>query len=338
MKIARRLGWAEVGRSMILGWILLGLAAALALIALLVGGYFVLRTRLIAAKAEKLVPPAGKFVTIDGCRIHYVEAGEGQPIVCIHGLGAQLHQFRSTLFPELSRDFRVIALDRPGSGYSTRPLRASGRVTEQARIIARFIDELKLERPLVVGHSLGGAVSLALALDHPNKISGLALLAPLTRHREAIPPQLAPLYVKPLAKRWLLAQTVSVPLAQKYAEMALAYVFGPQKPTTDYMTAGGGWLGLRPAAVFANCTDVVALEEDMPGIEKRVGEIAMPAGVLFGTADQVLDFSSDGLSLRERVPLLDFEQAAGMGHMLQFVAAAETLAFVKRMAARAFGT
>lgn len=326
----------EAGRCMSLGWMLFGLVAALVLIALLVGGYFVLRTRLVAAKAEGLVPPAGKFVTIDGCRVHYVEAGEGPPIVCIHGLGAQLHQFRSTLFPELSRDFRVIALDRPGSGYSTRPLRASGRVTEQARIIARFIDELELERPLVVAHSLGGAVALALALDHPNKISGLALLAPLTRHREAIPPQLAPLYVKPLLKRWLLAQTVSVPLAQKYAEMALAYVFSPQKPAADYMTAGGGWLGLRPSAVFANCTDVVALEEDMPKLEKRVAEIAMPVGVLFGTSDQMLDFNVDGLSLRERVPSLDFEQAEGMGHMLQFVATAETLAFVKRMATKSF--
>jgi pimeloyl-ACP methyl ester carboxylesterase len=313
-----------------------GLAAALVLIALLVGSYFVVRTRIIAARAERMVPPAGKFMTIDGCRIHYVEAGEGRPIVCIHGLGAQLHQFRSTLLPELSRDFRVIALDRPGSGYSTRPFAASGRVMEQARIIARFIDELKLERPLVVGHSLGGAVALALALGHPDRISGLALLAPLTRHRETIPPQLAPLYVKPLAKRWLLAQTVAVPLAQKYAAVALAYVFGPQKPAVDYMTAGGGWLGLRPAAVFANCTDVVALEEDMPDLEKRVGEITMPVGVLFGSADQMLDFKLDGLSLRDRLPSVTFEQAEGIGHMLQFAATAQTLAFVRRMAAKSF--
>ncbi len=68
----------------------------------LVAGYFVFATRKIAARAEKMVPPSGKFIDIDGNRIHYAEAGKGRAIVFIHGLGAQFHQFRHPLFDKLS--------------------------------------------------------------------------------------------------------------------------------------------------------------------------------------------------------------------------------------------
>ena len=80
-----------------MGWI----ASAAFLIAAAVVGYFVLATRRIAASAERMVPASGKFVTVAGNRIHYVEAGEGPPILFIHGLGGQLHHFRHPLFGEL---------------------------------------------------------------------------------------------------------------------------------------------------------------------------------------------------------------------------------------------
>lgn len=319
---------------MTIWWVIAALLALLAAAALYIG-YLALLTRRIAAKAERLVPASGKFVTVGGSRIHYVEAGEGRPILFLHGLGAQLEHFRGTLFGDLARDFHVVALDRPGSGYST-PGHGSGRVTEQARIVADFIAMLGLERPLVVGHSLGGAVALALALDHPRSVSGLALIAPLTRHRDKIPAEFAGLYVKSPLKRRLLAHTVAVPAARKLAEATLAYIFAPQAPPADYMTAGGGWVGLRPQHIIGTSTDFVALEEDMPAIERRVGELKMPVGVLFGTADRVLDFEIDGASMPKRLPSTDFEPLEGIGHMPQFVARTETLRFVRRMADKAF--
>ena len=135
-------------------------------------GYFVLATRKIAAHAERLVPPSGKFIEIDGNRIHYVEAGEGRPIVFIHGLGAQFHQFRHPLFGRLADSYRLVALDRPGSGYSVRapaPARASASRRASS---SRFIDRLGLEKPLLVGHSLGGMVALAIAIEHPGQTVG----------------------------------------------------------------------------------------------------------------------------------------------------------------------
>ena len=113
--------------------ILLWAIGALIVVAALIAGYFAYATRRIAAQAEKLVPAAGKFIDIDGNRIHYVDAGEGPPIVFVHGLGAQLLQFRHPLFDKFD-GYRLIALDRPGAGYSVRARGASSRLTEQARV------------------------------------------------------------------------------------------------------------------------------------------------------------------------------------------------------------
>ena len=145
-------------------------------------------SRAAARRAEATVPAVGRFVEVPGARLHFVEAGETRdgrpPIVMLHGLAAQLHNFRYALVDDLASDTRVIAFDRPGSGYSTREPGRATTLEQQADAVAAAMDALGLPRALLVGHSLGGALSLAVALRHPQKVSGLALLAPLT----ALPP------------------------------------------------------------------------------------------------------------------------------------------------------
>ncbi|MEW9805433.1 alpha/beta fold hydrolase [Mesorhizobium sp. ZMM04-5] len=316
----------------LIGW----MAGALLVSALLAAGYFVLTTRRIAARAERTVPPAGRFVEAGGNRVHYVDAGEGRPIVFVHGLGGQLHHFRHPTFPLLP-GYRLIALDRPGSGYSVRSSQATARLPEQAQAVADFIVALGLERPLVVGHSLGGAVALTLALDRPDLVSGVVALAPLTHMEDEVRPEFRALYIKSPLKRWLVAQTTAVPASMKYAAQTLDFVFGPQKWPEDYIVDGGGMLGLRPSHIYATSSDIVAIEQDLGVIEKRYGEIAMPAAAMFGTADRVLDYRRHGLALRDQMPGLDFELVEGQGHMLQFTAAERVAALIERTAARAFG-
>lgn len=315
----------------IIGWIL----SAVFLIGFLVVGYFALATRRIAERAERTVPPAGKFIDIDGNRIHYVEAGEGRPIVFVHGLGGQLHHFRHPTFPTLP-GFRLIALDRQGSGYSVRAVGASARLPEQAKVVADFIRALGLERPLLVGHSLGGAVALTVAVNHPETISGVVTLAPLTHMEDEIRAEFKGLYIKSAAKRWLIANTTAVPASLKYAPQTLDFVFGPQKWPDDYIVAGGGMLGLRPSHFFATSSDIVAIQEDLGAIEQRYGEITMPAAMMFGSADRVLDHKRHGLPMRDRIAGLDFELLEGQGHMLQFMAKDAVADMIRRTAARAF--
>ncbi|ANT52097.1 alpha/beta fold hydrolase [Mesorhizobium amorphae] len=316
----------------VLSWLFGGL---LLLVVIVVAG-LVLATWWIAAKAERLVPANGKFIEIDGNRIHYVETGEGRPIVFLHGLGAQLHHFRHTLFDRFGPGYHLIALDRPGSGHSLRASGATGRLPEQAQLVRRFIEALGLERPLVVGHSLGGAIVLTLAVEHPETISGIALLAPLTHPETRARQKFDLLYVPSRLLRWIMAYTVAIPVSLKYAEPTMKFIFAPQPVAGDYMIVGGGWLGLRPTHYHATSTDVVAVEQDLGRIEQRYGEIAMPAGILFGTADRVIGIAVHGEPMPDRIKGLDFEAVDGLGHMPQFVEPERVIAFIKRIAERAF--
>lgn len=316
----------------ILSWLL----ALLFLLAVLGIACLVLATLWIAAKAQRLVPPVGKFIEIDGNRIHYVDVGEGRPIVFLHGLGAQLHHFRHTLFGHFGPGYRLIALDRPGSGYSVRANGATGRLPEQAALVRGFIEKLGLERPLVVGHSLGGAVTLTLAVEHPEVISGIALLAPLTHLETRARQRFDLLYIPSRLKRWIMAYTVAIPLSLRYARPTMEFIFAPQAFPADYMVDGGGWLGLRPVHFQATSADVVAIEQDLRGIEQRYVEIAMPAGILFGTADRVIDIRIHGEPMRGKIEGLDFEPVDGVGHMPQFVEPKRVVGFIERIAARAF--
>jgi pimeloyl-ACP methyl ester carboxylesterase len=319
--------------AVVLSWLLAVLVIGVALVA----GYFVFATRKIAARAERLVPPSGKFIDIDGNRIHYAEAGQGRAIVFVHGLGAQFHQFRHSLFARLQGDFHLIALDRPGSGYSVRALGAGAGLSEQARIVVGLIERLGLERPLLVGHSLGGMVALAVAIEHPQAISGLALLAPYTRYSDEPVPAFAPLHIASPWRRWLIAQTIAVPASLKMAPQALDFIFGPQPPPADYMIAGGGFSGLRPSHFYATSSDLVATAIDMPRLAARFGEIKLPVGILFGTSDQVLPYAEHGLAMKDRIAGLELDILDGIGHMPQFVAADRVESFIRRMAGRAFG-
>lgn len=316
--------------------ILLWLVAGVLALAVVIVTSLVAATLWIAAKAERLVPVSGRFVEIDGNRIHYVEEGEGRPIVFVHGLGAQIHQFRHTLFDHFGPGYRLIALDRPGSGYSVRATGATGRLPEQAEILRRFIEKLGLERPLVVGHSLGGAVTLTLAVEHPEAISGIALLAPLTHLEAGVREKAGLLYIRSRLWRGIMAYTVAIPTSLRYARQTLEFIFSPQAVPADYMINGGGWLGLRPTHFHATSTDFVAVEEDLARIEQRYGEIAMPSGILFGTADRVIDMRIHGEPMKDRIGGLDFEMVDGLGHMPQFAEPDRVIAFIKRIAERAF--
>src|SRR5580658_10870076 len=146
----------------VLAWIL---GAGLALLGLILSG-LALFTGLTARRVEKALPPQGRFIEVDGARIHYLDEGSGPTLLLVHGLAGQMRNFTHALLDRLKGQFRVVILDRPGCGYSTPAPGASAAISAQASLIARFIDALGLERPLVVGHSMGGAIALALALNH----------------------------------------------------------------------------------------------------------------------------------------------------------------------------
>lgn len=296
----------------------------------------VMFTAWTARRVGAALPPPGRFVEIGGARIHYVERGRGPTLLLIHGLGGCVRNFTHSLVERLADEYRVVVMERPGSGDSTRARGACARVNSQAEAVSAFIDALGLDRPVLVGHSLGGAVALAVALAHPEQVRGLALIAPLANEQDEVPPIFRGLLIRSRALRQLAAWTVATPAFILRRARVLDTVFGPDAVPRDYATEGGGLLGLRPKSFRTASEDLVALEGELPALVGRYAELRLPAGILYGTGDRVLDHRLHGVAVASKIPGLDLELLEG-GHMLPLTAPDRVAAFVRRVAARAFG-
>jgi pimeloyl-ACP methyl ester carboxylesterase len=315
--------------------LILGIAAALIVLML---AALILFTAWTARAVEKQIPARGKFIDIDGARLHYLDKGAGPPLLLIHGLAGQMFNFTHSLLGLLARDFRVIILDRPGSGYSTRPNDTLAPLSAQARVISRFCQALELERPVVVGHSLGGAVALALALGHPEQVGALALIAPVTHPPARIPPPFDGLAIGSRLLRHLIAWTLATPLAIANRERALTTLFGPQSVPVDFATRGGGLLSLRPRAFIGASADLIAAEQDVASMPARYVSLTMPVGIVYGTEDRILDPMLHGQGFATIVSGTDLELIEGGGHMILISSADRVAAFITRLAGRAAAT
>lgn len=295
----------------------------------------VLFTAFTAHQVEKKLPPRGRFIDVDGAHIHYLDEGTGPTLLLVHGLSAQMHVFTHSLLDRLRHDFRVVILDRPGSGYSTRPAKASATISAQAQTISRFCQELKLGRPLIVGHSLGGAIALALALNHPEQVAGLALLAPVTHRPERVPPPFDGIAIASPFLRLLIAWTLATPLSIANAEWALEILFGPDAVPPDFALRGGGLLNLRPRSFIGASAELMATEDELGEMPARYKDLTGPIGVLYGSDDRILDPGAHCKALAAKVAGVDLELIEGGGHMIPITSADRSATFIGRIAQRA---
>jgi len=311
------------------------------MIAILLGGMvlavflvlagFAIATAIVARRVEARVPRAGRFVEVPGARLHYVDRGTGPAIVMIHGVAAQLHNFTYGLTDRLSDRYRVICVDRPGCGYSTLANRSQPGLYEQAAMIAHFLRALDLDRPLVVGHSLGGAVSLALALDHPSSVGALALLSPLTQRQDDVPEAFARLVIRSARLRWLFSRTLAVPLGKLGSRKVQAQVFAPDRCPADFESRGGNALLFRPNSVFAASSELSAGSGELIAMMARYPAVEAPLAILFARHDAILDPVVHGAAMTAAKPLATLDLIDG-GHMFPITAPEQTAAWIDHQA------
>ncbi|WP_066727047.1 alpha/beta fold hydrolase [Sphingomonas pituitosa] len=289
----------------------------------------------VGRKAEEMVPADGRFVDVDGARLHIVELGPrdaaGPAIVMIHGLMAQLRNFSHSLAGRIAQDHRVILVDRPGWGHS----RLTGPrpdLAGQGRMIAQLIETLGLTKPLVVGHSMGGAVSLALATERPEVPGALALIAPLTQvvHQ---PPAVFRGLMAPAALRAPIAWTIAVPMAVAMGKRGAEAVFAPDPVPADFATAGGGVLSARSSAYQMGSFEIRMAEQAMPPLVARYGEIRVPVSILYGRQDALLDPALHGERTAGEIAGATLTLIEG-GHMLPLSHPDETEAWLREALAR----
>lgn len=279
----------------------------------------------VGRRVDRTVPPDGSFAAIRGRRIHYRDTGQGPAIVMIHGLAGQMRNFAAVV-PLMSASHRIVLVDRPGSGHSTG--RGADSLAGQAGIVADLIDQLGLDRPLVVGHSMGGAVAMALALDHPDKIAGLALVAPLTQVQEEVPAAFRGLMIAAPAVRAAVAHTLAIPMMRLNSARSRETLFAPEPVHPAFDIDYGGVMLARPRAFYAASSEMVAVNDALAPLVARYGEIALPVRILFGEGDRVLAASAHGTHTAAQIRGAQCTIVPGAGHMLPVTDPARVAAFI----------
>ncbi len=255
-----------------------------------------------------------KFVEAAGVRTHVEEWGKGDPVLLIHGASSDLGVWEPTIVPLLKDSFRLAAYDRPGMGFTDQRPADADQLDVQAKVAAGVIEQLGLKKPIVVAHSWGGAVALRLAVDRPDLVGGLVLIAPVA-------------YEWPGGVSWhiywssnpLIGGFFNNVLAPPFTEAAvragLAAAFGPSPVPDGYFEKASSIRAVRPAAMRANSLDIVASKREIIGQQARYKEIKVPVAILTGDGDTVVSPSIHALKLAQTLSNARIDVLQGVGHL-----------------------
>jgi pimeloyl-ACP methyl ester carboxylesterase len=246
----------------------------------------------------------------------------------LHGLAGNLRNFTYALTDKLNQDFRVICIDRAGCGWSKRSRPESATLNEQARIISEFIKKEKIEKPLIVGHSLGGAIALTLALEHKTKISGLALICPATQMIDDIPDIFRFLNISNKWLRLFLAYTLSSLIGILTREKSFKTAFAPEPVCDNFAVKGGGDFALSSKSFIKTSEDLIFAMSSAPSVVGREKELKLPIGVLFGEDDEILDAKLHGEKFSELTGA-ELKILPNRGHMLPLTEPEECAEFIQ---------
>jgi pimeloyl-ACP methyl ester carboxylesterase len=302
---------------------LLAVGAGLAAAALLVRQ----RTR----KAERDNPPLGRFVYVDGVRLHYVERGAGQPLVLLHGDGSMIQDFETSgLIEAAAQRYRVIVFDRPGFGYSERPRSTVWTPQAQAALLHRALRLLDVDSPIVAGHSWGTLVAIALALEFPRYVKSLVLLSgyyyPTLRLDV---PLLSPPAI-PLVGD-LMRYTVSPLLTRLLWPAILRRIFGPA-PVPERFSGFPVWMALRPSQLRAAAAETALLIPAAFSLRHRYRELSMPVVIMAGSDDRLVNTQRQSGHLHRDLPESRLHLMPGAGHMIHQLAPDEVMAAIDQAA------
>lgn len=273
-----------------------------------------------ARKAERRHPPAGRFLTVDGVRLHILDRGAGPAIVLLHGNVVTAEDFvLSGLFDRLAEHHRVVAFDRPGYGHSGRPRGRVWTVQRQAELLWHACDRLGLERPVIAGHSLGALVALAMAAQRPARLRGLAVLSGYYYAGVRLDvPAMLPLAVPGLGDA--LRYTVTPLLGRLLLPGTLRAMFAPL-PVPERFDAGFPHaFPVRPWQLRAEAVDAADMLPAAAALADGYADLGVPLCVVAGTEDGVVDSETQGGRLARAVPGARLLLVRGAGHMVHHAA------------------
>jgi pimeloyl-ACP methyl ester carboxylesterase len=248
----------------------------------------------------------------------YSQSGSGGDVVLVHGALTTREEMMLALLPTLSERFRVTAFDRPGHGQSGR-LGATGSPWRQAQALAAAARALELERPILVGHSFGGAVALAHALQFPGETAGVAAIAPIAFPEARLEhlvfgPRGLPV-IGP-AIDWMAGAGLDPVLLP----VLWRGMFAPQEPPARFLELFPFEEAAARAHTEAEGEDANLLNLGLMRSTLNYPRCQVPVRILAGGQDRVINTALHARLLARTLPLADYRELAGLGHMLHHFA------------------
>src|SRR4051812_11469069 len=308
------------------GWlapVAVGTAAAL--------GAAALYTAKMTRDAERKHPPIGRFLNVDGVRLHYIERGTGESLALIHGTGTLIQDFTvNGLVDRLSKRYRVIVIERPGYGYSERP-RALWTPRAHATLYEHALHQLGVERAIVLGHSWGTMVAVSLALQAPTLVRSLVLLSgyyfPTARMDVVLSsPNAIPLIGD------ALRYTISLPLSRLMLPGGIRAMFAPAPVPEHFDRLFPKALMLRPIQLRASAEDAALMTPAVMELEQHYRNLSLPVVILTGGDDQIADVGRQSKRLHHELPQSELTVLPGLGHMVHHLAPDAVIKAIDRAA------
>jgi pimeloyl-ACP methyl ester carboxylesterase len=265
--------------------------------------------------AERAFPPLGRNVEVDGLPVHVLERGEGSgpPVILIHGASVNLRDWSFSLVEQLARTNRVIAMDRPGFGYSKRGP-GDWPPARQAAHLRKAALAMGVEKPIVVGHSWGGAVAMAWGLDFPDDVTGIVPVSGAT-----MPWGPGATVFQSLGIGRIGVDYYQASLTRRAEEGAIEdfvrRAFTPQTPPPGYIDYVGAPLSLREGTLEANAQDLSSLHLGLREMAPRYPQMTVPVESIHGERDWLLDVEQHVGELSAVLPNVQTAVAQGVGHM-----------------------
>lgn len=284
---------------------------------------------------ERAHPPPGRMVEVSGAVLHVLDIGprDGLPVVMLHGASSNLEVMRRSVGERLANDHRVILIDRPGHGWSTREQLSDSTPGPQARMISEALQKLGIERAIFVVHSWAGALGLRIALDHPGRVAGLVMLAPVAYPWPGGVGQYNYVVTTPVIGP-LLANTITLPLGWLLADSGVRGVFAPQAMPEGFVEDTATRLLLRPREFVANATDLVTLRAAMAEQAPRYAGITAPITIIAGGigVDKTVSTHIHSQPLAKTAQNARLIVLPDVGHMVQYAAPDLVIAEIEAMA------
>ena len=309
--------------------ILVTVVAALAILAVVTqAGVFAL---------QRAYPARGRMIEVAGATLNVVDIGPrdaaGPPVVMIHGASSNLEVMRQPLGEMLARNHRVILIDRPGHGWSTRARREDSTPAIQGRMIDEALEKLGVGPVILVVHSWSGALGARMALDYPERVAGLVMLAPVAYPWRGGVGWYTKLVAIPVIGP-LLAYTITLPLGYFLAGPGARGVFLPQVMPDGFVGNTATALLLRPREFLANARDIVTLRAAVEEQAPRYRDIRVPTVVISGEIDKTVTTNIHSRPFAKAVPNAKLIVLPDVGHMVQNAAPELVISEIEAMIGR----